>query len=241
MTLVSDIIQQAYRESNLVMAGASVSSTQETEALKRLNVLVLPVLGQEAGVKFTDLPVGEGNVSDTGFYAVPWTETYPLPANVRLVANLEGATELLLCPEPEDGARLALIDASGNLATHNLTLTGNGRLIEAATTLVLSTDSLSAQWFYRADLGDWRRVTDFVAADEFPFPPEFDDFFVVMLAMRLNPRHGRALAEESGAAFAKSRTAFRNRYRQTITRKADAALMLTGGRRCYGGDIIHGW
>jgi hypothetical protein len=64
---------------------------------------------------------------------------------------------------------------------------------------------------------------------------------VVMLAMRLNPRHGRALAEESGAAFAKSRTAFRNRYRQTITRKADAALMLTGGRRCYGGDIIHGW
>ena len=239
MTLVSDIIQQAYRESNLIALGATYSTNQGTEALKRLNVLVLSVLGQEAGVKFTDVPVGEGNVTDDGIVSA-WDEDTPLPANSRIVANLESATELLLPVTPEDGARLAVIDASANLATYNLTLTGNGRLIESATSLVLSTSSLARQWFYRGDLGDWRRVTDFVEADEFPFPPEFDDYFVTLLAKRLNPRYGRQLGEESAAALSKARTAFRNRYRQTQARSADPALMMTGG--CwYRGDITTGW
>lgn len=237
MTLVSDIIQQAYRESNLIASGASASTNQETEALKRLNVLVLSVLGQEAGRKLTDVLVGDGNVTFSGFVPATWNEDTPLPANARIVANIEAATTLYLNPAPEDGARLALIDASANLATYNLTLTGNGRLIESATTLVLSDDSLARQWFYRADLGDWRRVTDFVAADEFPFPPEFDDYFITLLAMRLNPRFGRSLGEESAAALARSRTAFRNRYRQTVTRSADAALMMTGGTNWGGYNI----
>lgn len=241
MTLVSDIIQQAYREFNIPIVGAAVSSAQEDEALDRLNVLVLSVLGQEAGVKFEDVTVGDANVTVGEFCAGTWPTDVPLPSNVRLVANLEAATALLLPPMPEDGARLSVIDAADNFATYSLTLTGNGRLIEAATTAVLTTDSLARQWFYRADLGDWRRVTDFVAADEFPFPPEFDDLFVTMLAMRLNPRYGRSLGEESAAALSRSRTAFRNRYRQTVTREADASLMLTGGRRPYYGGIYSGW
>ena len=239
MTLVSDIIQQAYRESNLIALGATVSSNQETEALKRLNVLVLSVLGQEAGVKFTDIPVGDGNVSDAGLAVASWDEDTPLPANSRVVANLEGATTLYLPPNPEDGARLAVTDASENLATYNLTLNGNGRLIESATTAVLSTSGLARQWLYRADAGDWKLVTDFVAADEFPFPPEFDDYFITLLAMRLNPRYGRTLGEESAAALAKARTAFRNRYRQTQARVADDAYMLTTGNR-YGFNITTG-
>ena len=238
MTLVSDIIQQAYRESNLIALGATYSTNQGTEAVKRLNVLVLSVLGQEAGCKLSDVLVGDSNVTDDGNSST-WDEDTPLPANSRIVANLESATELLLPVTPEDGARLAVIDASANLATYNLTLTGNGRLIESATSLVLSTDSLARQWFYRADLGDWRRVTDFVEADEFPFPPEFDDYFVTLLAMRLNPRYGRTLGEESAAALSKARTAFRNRYRQTQTRTVDAALLMVG--RCQYGNIVTDW
>lgn len=206
MTLVSQIITDAYRESNIIPLGASPNTNQDAEALRRLNVIVLSTIGNEAGDELIDINIG-GEFDQA--------DMFPdfVPENARLVLNLEEATELNLHPHPYDGMRLALIDVGSNLATYNLTLNGNGRNIEGASTLVLSTDDVSFQWMYRADLGNWVLLTELETSDELPFPLEFDDYFVTYLATRLNPKYGQILPPESYAALQRMRSQIRARYR----------------------------
>lgn len=214
MTLVSSILLDAFRESNLIaQSTAALSANQEAESLRRFTSLMASVIGWEAGENLKQWPVGV-----TGYIDPPDTLRadvwrYP-PVNSMLVLNL-GVADTIYLPEcPSDGARVAVQDLGGNLATYNLTLDGNGRLVEAARTLVLSTNSLSRTWFYRADLGDWRRVTTLVAADEMPFPVEFDDMFIIMLAMRLNPRYGRKMDSQTALYLRRMQSMFMARYAQ---------------------------
>jgi len=214
MTLVSSILLQAYRESNLVALGTSALNTnQETEALARLNALIASVLGWEAGENLKQWPVGTA-----GYQEVPeslrqeiWK--YP-PINSTLVLNLTQTETIYLPEKPSDGARISVQDPGGNLATYNVTLDGNGRLIEAARTLALNTNSLSRTWFYRADIGDWRRVNTLAASDDMPFPVEFDDMFIILLAIRLNPRYGRKLDDQTALMLRRAQSMFSARYAQ---------------------------
>lgn len=128
--------------------------------------------------------------------------------------NLAAARTLKLSPSPHEGQRVAVADAGANLATYNLTLDGNGRTIEGAATQVLATDGMVRQWLYRGDTANWVRLTDLALDDDLPFPTEFDDYFAILLAMRLNPRHGRTLMEESAAWFTGREGAFEARYRR---------------------------
>lgn len=215
MTLVSRILFRAYRESNLIaMSVPSLSAAREAEALERLNSLVAAVLGWEAGENLKQWPVGTAgyNLPPDCIRSDVWR--YP-PINSMLALNLTGAETVYLPRKPSDGARVAVQDLGGNLATYNLTLDGNGRLVESARTLVLSTNSLNRTWFFRADLGDWKRVSTLAAADEMPFPIEFDDMFITLLAMRLNPSHGRKLDSQTAEVLRNSRRMFTARYAQS--------------------------
>lgn len=237
MTLVSDIIQQAYRDANLIPIGNDPSTDESAEGLKRLQVLILSVLGTEGGEQLQALPVGNNNVSTPA----DWVPTAPdyLPLNVRVIANLEAAQTLYLNPKPQDGSRLAIVDASANFATYNLTLSGNGAKVDGGTTDVLSTDSQSIQYFYRADLGDWKVITTLATSDEMPFPEEFDDLFIILLATRLNPRNSQPLSQESLMMMERSREQFRARYTQIINTPADLGVRNVG--RSTGGSIYNGW
>lgn len=234
MTLLSAIIQQGYRESNLIPIGVSPSVNELAEGLKRLQSLILSVLGMEAGEALQPLPIGNNNVSQPSAH-VPDPPAY-IPANVRLICNLTSAQTVYLHPRPQDGARLAVIDASGNFATRNLTLNGNGRLVDGAATDVLSTNGQSIQYFYRADLGDWKAISALASSDEMPFPEEFDDLFVIMLAMRLAGRNNAKLSQESVASMERSREQFRARYSQTVVTPADPGVI-----QYRGGNILDGW
>lgn len=222
MTLLSAIIQQAYREANLIAIGASCTSAEETEALKRLQVILASVIGNEAGQKLSEFPIGENNVTEPEGW-VPDVPDY-MPINTRAVCNLEAAQTLYLHPAPQDGSRFAVVDASGNFNTYNLTLNGNGRKVAGSSTAVLSTASLSREYFYRADLGDWKVVSTLTAADEMPFPVEFDDMFVIFLAMRILPRNAQSIPKEATEMAARSLNQFRARYRQNVPLRADPAL-----------------
>lgn len=238
MTILSDIIQQAYRDANLVPIGTDTTTTAEkAEALKRLQVIILSVLGQEMGEGLQSFPIGDNNVTTS------WVPTVPsyIPLNTRLVCNLTAAQTVYLHPDPQDGSRVALVDASGNFATYNLTLDGNGRTIDGSATDVRDTDSETAQWFYRADLGDWTPVEPLVAADEMPFPVEFDDLFIIMLAMRLNPRNAQVVSQESATMMERSRAQFRARYMQKIATPSDLAVLNLGRRSFGGGNYRNGW
>jgi hypothetical protein len=205
MTLASSIIADAYRESNLIPMGNVPNANQITEALGRLNTLFASTIGNEAGDAFEDINIG-------GTYSDEWETTYFVPSNVRMVFNLSSSKTLCLHPRPFEGQRLSFVDAAGNLATYPVTIKGNGRKIEGATTLTLNTNSDTRQWFYRADLGSWVKITSLLSSDDIPFPSEFDDYFITMLALRLNPRYGQNIAPETGKALERARGQLRARY-----------------------------
>ncbi|AZI37074.1 hypothetical protein NT2_01_04670 [Caenibius tardaugens NBRC 16725] len=204
MATVNDIITAAYRESNLTGVGRSLTSAQSDEGLTLLDSLLPATMGQEVGQELTDLNIGGQHDNAVHDY---------VPENVRLILN-GGAQSLALDPRPYDGQRLAVVDVAGNLSANPLTLTGNGRLVEGAASLVLNTNSLRREWFYRADRGSWTRIDALALSDEFPFPREFDDYFSILLAMRLNPRHGRDLAQSSASWLESQASRLAARYRR---------------------------
>jgi len=224
MTVASAIGFQALRESNIIGISATPTAPQAAEALSRLNNLVSSSLGWEVGEPLQDWPVGLVGVVPWGFECwTQWRWSRPT-SNVRLVVNHNEAETVTLPARPDDGARLSLIDVGQNLATYPITLDADGRRIEGDTTLVLNTDGESRSWLYRADLGDWIRVDTLLADSELPFPPEFDDAFITMLALRLNPRYGRVIAQETVAAMERSIAQLRARYSQTVVTPADIGV-----------------
>lgn len=220
MSLVSEIIQQAYRETNLIPLGATPNTNQLDEALTRLNAIVLSAVGNEiAEPGFREVTIG-GEEDESNLVS-----EY-VPDNTRLMLQLDGEALVGLQPKPYEGQRIALVDILGNLSTYNFTLDGNGRNIEGSDTLTLSENSLAAQWLYRADIGNWVRITSLVLDDDMPFPEDFDDYFVGMLALRLSPRYGQMLPTESVDILKRSRQQLRARYKnRNHTPLPDAGLL----------------
>lgn len=220
MTLVASIIQQSLRETNIIPNNANPNPNEALEAVARLQTLVLSVLGNEAGYVLEDWNVVSATniLKPSSFVQNP--TGFTVAAQSRLICNLAAATTLLLDPQPQDGQRFSVVDAALNFATNNLTLNGNGRLIEGAPTAVLATDGFASQWIYRADLATWVVVDPLVEGSEMPFPEDFDDYFIIMLAMRLNPRYGRTLTQESQARLMQQRNQMILRYNQSRLREA---------------------
>lgn len=206
MTLASDIIADAYRETNLIPMGVAPTADQTTEALTRLNAILLSALGTEIGDPLCDVNISSGQYDQT-----QWCSPY-IPDDTRLVFKLTASQSFALDPYPYEGQRLSFVDVGGNLATYNVTLDGNGRNIEGAATLTLSTNGDARHWLYRADTGNWVKMIALISSDTMPLPQEFDDFFVTTLAMRLNPRYGQMLTQETVQALKRSRSLIRNRY-----------------------------
>lgn len=221
MAIASDIIRDAYRESNIIASVSTPSTNELTEGLARLNSLILSTIGNEAGSELTDINIG-------GAYDQSYRCATCIPANVRLVLNLGSARTLNLHPHPYEGQRVAIADAAGTLGASNLALSGNGRQIEAASSLVLSTNGQTRQWLFRADTANWVNIASLIATDPMPLPTEFDDFFIVSLALRLNPRHSAKMAAESLAALERQRSQIRARYRRPRPLQDMGTLSLLG-------------
>lgn len=216
MTLISSIITDAFREGNILPLGKAPTADQSTEALRLLNALFSSIYGDEAGEGLTDWPLG--NFGRESGYNLPYTDdtiTHPT-LNRRLIVVNEAAKTIFLSLRPQDGARMGIADPFGRLASVPVTLNGNGREIEGSATLLLNTNGLFREWFYRADLGDWVRLTSKLSSDEMPFPADFDNFFITLLAMRLNPRYGRTMDDQSALIYKSERRKFVARYLQAM-------------------------
>jgi hypothetical protein len=228
MTTVAEIITDAFRVSNLVGTGRTPNPSEVTEALRYLNRIIKSTLGNEAGENFTDMPIGSVNIErPQGF---PWYSTIPdnswfVPVNTRLMVNLDESVDLYLHPLPDDGARLAFVDIKQTLSTTPVRVYGNGRLIEGQEFIDLNTDGLNAEWFYRSDLANWMRYSPLVEADDFPFPEEFDEYFIHMLAMRINPAYGKAMDQQSMETFRRAKSQLRARYDQDIFAPSELGII----------------
>lgn len=225
MTLISSIIKDAYRESNIFGLRKVPDTEQTAEALRLFIGNIRAIYGDDAGEGLTDWPLGTFGYESPN-YSLPYTPyaiEHPT-INRRLIATNTEAKTVYLTPFPQDGARMAIVDPFGRLSAVPVTLNANGRTIEGNSTLLLDADGTFAEWFYRADLGDWVRITSLSEGDENPFPDDFDNFFIIGLAMRLNPRYGRTIDEQSAMVFKAERRKFVARYLQSQPLEVDDSI-----------------
>lgn len=237
MTLVSQIINDGYRESNLIAIGTAPSGEQAEEALVLINRIIKSVYGNEVGDQLQSMPIGRNNIQQPSgwpYYAeVPAVSGWFVPPNTRLILNLQEDVQVFLHPAPQDGSRFSIIDKSNNLATNTLTVYGNGQTIEGQLNVLFDDNADNYQYLYRADTGNWAKVSPLDTSDDMPFPDEFDDYFAIALAMRLNPRYETAMAGESVAAFKRMDKQLKARYNQVIAVGSEAGLVLTPGTNRY--------
>lgn len=229
--LASECIFQAMRESNLISINATPTDNQNSEGLDRLNAVLASVPGYEVGEKLAQWLIGLMGIDGPlyiqnilGWQAPLWK--YPL-VNSRLVLNQAIAETIYFPLAISDGARMASIRVNGDCVTFPVTLSGNGYTIEGQDHIVLNLndETVNREWMFRADLGDWVKLSPIDLSDPLPFPAFADDYFVIRLAMRLNPRYGRTLDPQSANALARGENQLQAFYSQRITTPADPATL----------------
>ena len=218
-TLVADIVRDAYRESNLISIGTEPSGAQKQEAIRFVNRVLPSVLGNEAGEILETY-----NLDDTRELRDDTVYN-----NTRVLLTAGKTLSLNLPKNPRDGSRFAFVDVYGSLSSNPFTLNGNGTMVDGSRSKTYNTDNQSVELFYRADTGNWHTVSPLVETDLWPFPPEFDDMFIITLAFRFNPRYNISSAPESMSMLKRTLTQFRARYRQSREVPSDYALLRSAG------------
>lgn len=242
MTTAATIIQAAFREGNLIPVGQQPTTAQQSEALDKLNRLVLGILGYKMGENLQDWMVPQPQrtaPSNANFPQLPLaayssSSIYPYPPNNRRIVYGGTAQTVYMPQKPNPGSQMAVVQASGagdsGQTGDVLTLDGNGRFIQTppsgafGTTVTFNfntgTPFTPVRWFYRDDLAQWVQVatltngTGAVYTDNLPYPGEFDDFFTCALSKRLAPSYGKIIAKETVETALQTESAFYARYRQ---------------------------
>lgn len=244
-TPAQTIIQQGYREGNLIPVGQQPSALELAEALPRLNAFIKGVYGQELGEPLMDwlVPAPQRTASIAANYPqLPFPtdiggDIWPLPnaadpsqaiysyppKNSRIVFG--GVTQTCWFPEaPEPGTRMAIVSGSGagddGTADTVLTIDGNGKWImptggPVAATYEYTFANEAIYFFFREDLQTWVQIDDLALTDEMPFPEAFDDFWICVMAKRLAPRYGKTLSTDTAELALKTLMRLKTHYRQS--------------------------
>lgn len=233
MTTALSIITQAYRESNLIAISGSLNTAQQNEAMAKLNWVLASALGFEVGEELTDWPIGTAGINE---FTQNWTlEIWNKPEpNSRLVVSTTDDQTIFLPPMPSNGARMSIVDVAIG-ASRTVTIDGNGRLIEGVASVDVPAGG-AAQWLFRADLGDWVKVLPLIVSDDMPFPIQYDAYFEIMVAMRLNPRMGRSMDPQTIDILQRTESKLQAEYRQYVPKTAGAVTRLSGPMSRFYGD-----
>lgn len=226
MSTTLEIITGAHRESNLIAIGVTPKTDQQTEGLSLLQELVSSVLGFEVGEQLNDWPIGTVNfdpIESAAWSEQRWTRPF---VNSRLYVNVQSPQTIYFPVNPDNGARMAVVDVLGNLATYPMTLDGNGKHIEGAATVTINTNSANKEWMFRADLQNWVLVTPLANPGDMPFPQQHDGYFTTRLAMRLNPRYARKMDPQTLDTLQRAEQRIQAEYRQRIITPADLGVQV---------------
>lgn len=97
------------------------------------------------------------------------------------------ATATLTLPEnPRPGARVRVRALPGV----TVTVARNGLLIAGAASDATVSAGAMAEWMFRDDLGSWNLISALSLSDEMPYPDEFDDAWIYILAAVIGPEYG---------------------------------------------------
>lgn len=222
----SQIIQRAYREGNLIPIGTEPNTAELTETLGIYQDMVAGFIGNDLGQLLGDWEVPPSPTSQfpSRFPLYPAQTPYNNdgdvwqnpPANVRLLTN-EGipSGRIYFPPTPSNGARMALVNIGADFVTNNLVLDGNGRLIEGAATLTISAAlATPILWFYRADLGNWVRVSPLELTTDSPLPENFNRFLICALAINRGGGYNKEPLSTTVAAYEQGLKLLKTTYKQ---------------------------
>lgn len=227
MTTIRQIVVDAFREGGITQVGVTPEADEFDEGLRKVQTIVSGLYGNEMGAPLVS--VNYGNSGLVNPYAKeqdlsPEIDSGYVPVNLRLMVNIDTPKTVYLDPNPQDGARLSIVDVAENFETNTFTVDANGRRIESETSVTLNTDGDNKEWFYRADLGEWTLISNLTANSQSPFPSEYDDFLITLTAMRLNPRYQAQTAPETIDALNRTRKSFRARYKQVTEMAVEEGL-----------------
>lgn len=236
MTYVRQIVIDGLRESGILPVGEDADANMFEEGLRVLNRLYRSLFGAELGEPLKDVNYGLAGLSNAYAEELDLSselDSIYIPSNSRVILNISAPETLFLNPNPRDGCRVAIIDSKGNVGTYNVTVNANGRLIEGSSSVVLNTNGVQREWFYRADTGSWVKVADLVDGDVSPLPEEFDDLLTTHLAIRLNPRYGAESGQEMVEVIKRIRRIFSARYHQLSDQNSEIGLYRLPSTRHY--------
>lgn len=220
MTQASEIITQAFREANIIPIGRTPSEAEQAEALPRLNNFISWLFGTKLGEFKRDWPIPPNRKAPVPAQFPLFPEERRLPDNVwpyppnnaRLLVSISSASTVFLPYSPNPGAQLSTVNVG---ASADITLNANGRLIDDLASIVLTPEEFHGlRWFYREDLGSWRRISSLSLTEESPLPAEFDDLLVCALAIRLAPRFGAEPLAATAQTYTDSLAKLEQRYKQ---------------------------
>jgi hypothetical protein len=218
VTTIRQIVTEAFRESNLTQVGDVPDGAEYQEAEAKLLSFIRSVFGSEFGENLYNI-----HIHETGFSFRP---------NSRLIVDSRTVSEIQLPSRPQDGERFAVVDPRGLIQPFApLRVFSNTGTIEGDNEVILDTPNAELELFYRADMGQWKVLSPLTSDDQLPFPAEFDDFFILWLAFRLNPRFGVETRPESVEMYRRIRKLFMARYKQVRQQMAELGLVLTPGVR----------
>lgn len=215
--LVSEAITAGYREADIITIGTEPTDDEYEEALGRLNDFRLKLFGSEFGENLEDWTVASTvqglpdnlvspNMGET-FYLCP-------RVNSRILVTVNADTTIKFPENPTDGSRIMFRDV--NSTSVEVTLDGNGRLIDGQSTQVDTPQAFNArQWFYRADLASWQVVSTLGLNDTLPLPEEYNDLFICYIAIRMSPRSAQTASDATKQLFGALLKQAKARYRQT--------------------------
>lgn len=257
MTTARSILGSVYRKLNVTAIGTQPNTAQLNEGLTELNGFLRIIFGSQLGELLRDweAPFSQRTApvaanfpqnpyplnQDSAFLGSPSSGAgsaswpYP-PKNSRLIFGATEDATVYFPEQPDDGARMGLLQGALAGAGVTLTLDGNGRTINGAATQTFTTPFTGARWIYRADLADWRPLADLALDDEMPLPEDMDDFAILSLAVRVAPNNDKSISPELAEAYKQAKSIFQARYRQegtTVSKGADiplAAESYLGGR-----------
>ncbi len=201
--LASAAVTRAYREAAIRPIGTTPTTDEFEEGLDRLNGFLDSLFGAEIGQLLTDVQVpliqrtaesARANFnlpfpnSLTNFDQLPAqyeqtvVDQFVLAPNSRVLWRGTDATTVFFPQYPGDGARVEIVNTG---ASATLTLDGNGRRINGSDQATFLDSDTRVTYFYRADLGDWKPITQLTLTDELPLPAEFDRLIICGTAISL--------------------------------------------------------
>lgn len=217
MATAAETIITALQALRVLGFGQQPTSAQQQYCLRQLNAYIRQLVGFSGS-----LPLISKRVDSA--YQVG--NNYPA---VRLLC-MGGVTITLPESPAPDGARVEVVDATGSAAISNITIARNGWNINgAASNYTISTNGASKLFMFRADTGNWAIASDLTAADNLPFPTDFDEAIALNLARRLT-LFGQRLSPDDYDLADKGAKRIRARYAKPPATQFDAAVVSIGGR-----------